>query len=190
MILVMKLVLLVLFLAPAVSAQLAAGVNLVSDDPAQETWQERAIQGGTLPGGAILWATGYASAERQPFNVGAGLSLVAEFRTLALSLGYSDAGPLFWHGSTLHAVSVSAGAHTRIGGIRLSALGGPAIVWGLDAAPRPDETFSSIGAVLETSILIVLGRHADFGLRAHANLNSNLVSAGFGPALRVKLYGR
>ncbi|CAN5538067.1 hypothetical protein BH23BAC4_BH23BAC4_14400 [soil metagenome] len=185
----MRLALFLLLLAPAASAQVAGEVELLPIEPAPNPSQEPTVNGGILPEGVIIRALVYGGVETQPFNVGAVISLVSEFRTLALSLGYSEAGPMIFHGSVQRAVSIAAGAHTRIGGIRLSALGGPAIMWGLDAAPRPDETFVTVGAVLESSILMVLSRHADLGLRTHATFNSTFVSAGVGPVLRVKLSG-
>lgn len=151
-----------------------------------------AARAADTPAARAVWATvglGYMS---EPYGLGSNASLSMRGETRSFRLGVNRASNLK---STLtsNTVSVSFGAHRRVGALHLDLFAGPAMVWGDDGIDEDGfavggEPYRTVGLITEVNALFGLGSRARLGAGVWANVNGQQSTVGVGPRLQLQLY--
>lgn len=125
-----------------------------------------------------------------PYGLGANAGLSTRKGNRSFRLGLNAATDIKSSVSS-NAVSISVGAHRKVGALHLELFAGPALVWGDDSnddgITRASEPYQTVGLITDASALFGLGSRVRLGVGTWANINSQRSTVGAGPRLQISL---
>jgi hypothetical protein len=138
------------------------------------------------------WAGVGLGVATDPYGLSSNASLSTRRRGLVFSLGYTGASNLK-STVTLNAASLGVGGYTLARGLHLSAVVGPALVWGVDQRDEDgfatlNEQFTTAGLVGDMTAFLGLGSYVRLGAGAWVNANQEKTAFGVGPRLQIRVF--